>query len=224
MTRAGHDIVFTNTLPRTKMAGTSGDRKAHQRENTHRMQRDVTRGRSEYKKKGRNTSDIWLPQQGMHIASVAASKHRSKVLQHELKKWRFQKYSSAVRSPITRSNQHRWISQSAHQHGYARKQESAAIKENEQQVTIDTAIDVPCIAHQFIRQHALLRNARVLPVLIGAINLRSAAGLKKKKKKKIVEYIRFNLMTKHYQALVLPHLGPDMLIIDNGVMHAFGTK
>ena len=91
------------------------------------------------------------------------------------------------------------------------------------EITIDTACDIPCISQRFMRQHQTLKNTVILPVPPGAINLRSADGSPLKLK----GYARFDLtlgeITLPVEALVLPSLGPDKMLLDNSIMGAFGA-
>lgn len=74
-----------------------------------------------------------------------------------------------------------------------------------------------------MRQHKTLKNTEILPVPPGAINLRSADGSPLKLK----GYARFELtlgeITLPVEALVLPSLGPDKMLLDNSIMGAFGA-
>ena len=94
----------------------------------------------------------------------------------------------------------------------------------EHQLTIDSATDIPCIAQIFIRNHAKLLYNRVIPLPPGAMSLCSADGTPLK----ILGYIRLALkLDSKYlpvEALVLPHLGPDAMLLDNSIMKAFGAK
>ena len=96
----------------------------------------------------------------------------------------------------------------------------------EHQLTIDSATDilVPCIAQTFIRNHTKLRHNRVFPIPPGALSLRSADGTPLK----CLEYICFALKlgNKYFpvEALVVPLLGPDAMLINNSIMKAFGGK
>lgn len=73
-----------------------------------------------------------------------------------------------------------------------------------------------------MRRHTMLKNTEILPVPPGAINLRSADG----SALKIKGYARFELtlgeITLPVEALVLPTLGPDNMLLDNRIMGAFG--
>ena len=98
-------------------------------------------------------------------------------------------------------------------------------RDNEEyQVIIDSATDIPCIAQKLICNHAKLRYSRVLPIPPGALLLRSADG----SPLKMLGCIRFanNLGNKSLpvEDLVLPHLGPDAMLIDNSITKAFVAK
>ena len=94
----------------------------------------------------------------------------------------------------------------------------------EHQLTIDSATDIPCISKTFIDEHEKLRQKRIFPVPPGAISLRSADG----SPLEILGYVRFTLELGNkslpVEALVLPHLGPDVMLLDSSVMKSFGAK
>ena len=94
----------------------------------------------------------------------------------------------------------------------------------EHQLTIDSAKDIPCIAKTFIDDHEKLLHKRIFPLPPGAISLHSADGTPLE----ILEYIRFTLKLDNkslpVDALVLPHSGPDAMLIDNSIMKAFRAK
>ena len=89
-------------------------------------------------------------------------------------------------------------------------------------VTIDTATDVPCISVHFVQTHPTMKDTEIFAVPPGAINLSSADG----SPLKILGYVRFQLtlgdITLPVEALVLPSLGPDIMLLDNTIMGAFG--
>ena len=76
----------------------------------------------------------------------------------------------------------------------------------------------------FIDKHEKLRQKRIFIVPPGAISLRSADD----SPLKILGYARFTLKLGHkslpVEALVLPHLGPDVTLLDNSIMKSFGAK
>ena len=94
----------------------------------------------------------------------------------------------------------------------------------EHQLTIDSATDIPCISKTFIDKHEKLRQKCIFPIPPGAISLRSADG----SPLQILGYIRFTLKlgdkSLPVEALVLPHLGPDIMLLDNSIMKSFGAK
>ena len=89
-------------------------------------------------------------------------------------------------------------------------------------VTIDTATDVPCISVHFVKTHPALKDTHIFAVPPGAINLSSAD----KSPLKILGYVRFQIklgdITLPVAALVLPSLGPDIVLLDNTIIGAFG--
>ena len=94
----------------------------------------------------------------------------------------------------------------------------------EHQLPIDSATDIPCISKTFIDRHENLRQKRIFPVPPGAILLRSADG----SPLKILGCVRFTLKLGNkslpVEALVLPHLGPDVMLLDNSIMKKIGAK
>ena len=88
-------------------------------------------------------------------------------------------------------------------------------------VTIDTAIDVPCIYVHFVQTHPTAQNTQVFAAPPGAINLSSADG----PPLRILGYVRFQLtledITQPIERLVLPSLGPDITLPNNTIMGAF---
>ena len=94
----------------------------------------------------------------------------------------------------------------------------------EHQLTIDSATDIPCISKTFIDKHEKLRQKCIFPIPPGAISLRSADG----SPLQILGYVRFTLKLGNkslpVEALVLPHLGPDVMILDNSIMKSSGAK
>ena len=94
----------------------------------------------------------------------------------------------------------------------------------EHQLTIDSATDIPCISKTFIDKHEKLRQKCIFPIPPGAISLRSADG----SPLQILGYVRCTLKLGNkslpVEALVLPHLGPDVMLLDNSIMKSFGAK
>ena len=85
-------------------------------------------------------------------------------------------------------------------------------------------MDIPCVAKTFIDNHEKLRNKRIVPIPPGAISLHSADGTPLK----ILGYIRFTLKLGYkslpVEALVLPHLGTNAMLVDNSIMKLFRAK
>ena len=94
----------------------------------------------------------------------------------------------------------------------------------EHQLTIDSATDIPCISKTFIDNHEKLQQKRIFPVPSGAISLHSADG----SPLEILGCVRFTLKMENkalpVEAFVLPHLGPDVMLIDSSIMKSFGAK
>ena len=82
-------------------------------------------------------------------------------------------------------------------------------------ITIDTATDVPCIAQPFINSHLALILKPIHPNPPVALQLKSAQGAAML----IQGYIKFNLTsgesTVPVEAVVIPHLGTDTILLDN---------
>ena len=94
----------------------------------------------------------------------------------------------------------------------------------EHRLTIDSATDMPCMAKTFIDNHEKLRNKRISYIPPGAISLHSADETPLE----ILGCIRFTLKLGNkslpLEAVVLPHLEPDAMLIDNNIMKSFRTK
>ena len=76
----------------------------------------------------------------------------------------------------------------------------------------------------FIDKHEKLRQKCIFPIPSGAISLRSEDG----SPLQILGYVRFTLKLGNkslpVEALVLPHLGPEVMLLDNSIMKSFGAK
>ena len=94
----------------------------------------------------------------------------------------------------------------------------------EHQLPIDSATDIPCISKTFIDNHEKLRQKRIFPVPPSAISLRSADG----SPLEVLGYVRFTLKLGNkslsVEALVLPHQGPDVMLVDNSIVKSIGAK
>ena len=80
------------------------------------------------------------------------------------------------------------------------------------------------MARTFIDNHEKLRKKRIFPIPLGAISLRSADGTPLE----VLGCIHFTLKLGNkslpVEALVLPHLGPDAMLIDNSIIKSFRAK
>ena len=92
------------------------------------------------------------------------------------------------------------------------------------QLTINSATDIPCIAQTFIDNHEKLRHQRIFPIPPGAISLHSADETPLKILGCNLFTLKLGNKSLPVEALVLPHLGPDAMLIDNSIMKAFGAK
>ena len=94
----------------------------------------------------------------------------------------------------------------------------------EHQLIIDSATDIPCTVKTFTEDHEKLTPSPYFPIPPNAISLHSADGTPLE----ILGCIRFTLKLGNkslpVEALVLPHLGPDAVLIDISIMKAFGAK
>ena len=94
----------------------------------------------------------------------------------------------------------------------------------EHQLTIDSATDIPCVAKSFIDNHEKLRNKRIVPIPPGAVLLHSIDGTPLE----VLGYIRLALKLGNksliVEALVIPRLGPDAMLIGNSIMKSFRAK
>ena len=91
-------------------------------------------------------------------------------------------------------------------------------------ITVDTATDVPVVSLAWVRSHPTLRGIPLNPVPPAAVALRAANG----EPINVVEFIDFLLtlseFTRTVTALVIPSLGPDLILLDNSVMSDFGAR
>ena len=89
-------------------------------------------------------------------------------------------------------------------------------------VTIDTATDVPCISVHFVQTHPTMKDTQNFAVPPQAINLSGADGSSLQN----LGYVRFQLLlgdiTLPVEAFVLLFLGPDIMLLDNTIICAFG--
>ena len=90
-------------------------------------------------------------------------------------------------------------------------------------ITVDTAIDVPVVSLAWLWSHPTLRAVPVKPVPPAAVALRAANA----EPIKVVGFVDFPFtlseITRTVTALVALSLGPDLMLLDNSVMSDFGA-
>ena len=90
-------------------------------------------------------------------------------------------------------------------------------------ITVDTATDVPVVSLAWLRSHPTLQSVPLKPVPPSAVALRAANG----DPIHVLGFIDFPLtlsrITRTVTALVVPSLGPDLMLLDNSVMSDFGA-
>ena len=91
-------------------------------------------------------------------------------------------------------------------------------------VTVDTASDVSCVAFSFVKRHPILKNEPIHAIPPAVLTLKAA----NRSVMEILKFIRFDLqpgdVTRPVEALVIPSLRPDDILLDNSVMTIFGAK
>ena len=171
---------------------------------------------------GRSTpSDVLTPQRSF-AAGARSNNHRSQHVGSEETKYddffqsSFRHYQSAVLGVSSCST--RFLSIKVRIPGVLEGDNV------EHQLTIDSATDIPCVAKSFIDNHEKLRNKRIVSIPPSAISLHVADGTPLE----ILGYIRFTLKLGNkslpMEALVIPHLGPDTMLIGNSIMKSFRAK
>ena len=90
-------------------------------------------------------------------------------------------------------------------------------------ITVDTATGVPVVSLAWLRSHPTLRGVPLKPVPPAAVTLRAANG----EPINVLGILDFPLtlskITRTVTALVVPSLGPDLMLLDNSVMSEFGA-
>ena len=90
-------------------------------------------------------------------------------------------------------------------------------------ITVDTATDVSVVSHPWLMSHQTLRSVTTQPVPPTAVALRVANGASLNVLGFIVFSLALGTITHDVQALVVPSLGPDSILLDNSVMSIFGA-
>ena len=90
-------------------------------------------------------------------------------------------------------------------------------------ITVDTATDVPVVSLTWLRSHPTLSSIPLKSVPRSAVALRAANG----EPINVLGFIDFPLtlgdLTRTVTALVVPSLGPDLILLENSVMSDFGA-
>ena len=90
-------------------------------------------------------------------------------------------------------------------------------------ITVDTATDVPVVSHAWLMSHPTLRSVTTQPVPPNAVALRAANGSSLNVLGFVVFSLNLGTITHDVEALVVPSLGPDSILLDNSVMSIFGA-
>ena len=170
---------------------------------------------------GRSMPSAVLTPQPSFATGARSSKHRSQHVGSE-----GTKYDEFFRSPL-RHYQSAVLDVSCSTQFPSTRVRIPGVLEGdniEHQLTIDSATDIPCIQKTFIDNHEKLRHQRIFPIPPGAISLHSAD----RSPLEILGCVRSTLKLGNkslpVEALVLPHLGPDAMLIDNSIMKSFRAK
>ena len=90
-------------------------------------------------------------------------------------------------------------------------------------MTIDTASDVTCVSLSFLKRHPSLSFAQLEPVPSSCLSLSAANGAPLT----ILGFLSFTVklgdLSRRIDALVVPSLGPDQILLDNDAMSRFGA-
>ena len=88
-------------------------------------------------------------------------------------------------------------------------------------ITVDTATDVSVVSHAWLMSHPTLRSVTIQPVPPTAVALRAANGSSLNVLGLVVFSLTLGTTTHDAEALVVPSLGPDSILLDNSVMSIF---
>ena len=90
-------------------------------------------------------------------------------------------------------------------------------------LTIDTACDITCVSLLFLKRHPTLHKAQIEPVPPSCMSLSAANGSPLEITGFISLSVTLGDITRRIDALVIPSLGPDQILLDNDVMSRFGA-
>ena len=90
-------------------------------------------------------------------------------------------------------------------------------------LTVDSTSDITCVSLLFLKQHPTLCKARVETVPPSCMSPRAANGSSIEILGIIKSSLTLGDITRRIDALVIPSLGPDQILLDNDVMSRFGA-
>ena len=90
-------------------------------------------------------------------------------------------------------------------------------------ITVDTATDVSVVSHAWLMSHPTLRSVTIQPVSPTTVALRAANSSPLNVLGFVVFSLTLGTITHDVEALVVPSLGPDSILLDNSVMPMFGV-
>ena len=90
-------------------------------------------------------------------------------------------------------------------------------------ITVDIAPDVSLVSHAWLISRPTLRSATIQPVALTAVALQAANGSSLNVLGFVVFSLTLGTITHDVEALVVPSLSPDSIILDNSVMSIFGA-
>ena len=82
-------------------------------------------------------------------------------------------------------------------------------------LTVDTATDVSVVSHAWLMSHPTFRSVTIQPVPPTAVALRAANGSPLNVLGFVVFSLTLGTITHDVEALVVPSLGPDSILLDN---------
>ena len=90
-------------------------------------------------------------------------------------------------------------------------------------ITVDTDTNVSVVSHVWLMSHPTLRYVTIQPVPPTAVALRAANGSPSNVLGSVVFSLTLGTITHDVEALVVPSLGPDSIILYNSVMSIVGA-
>ena len=90
-------------------------------------------------------------------------------------------------------------------------------------ITVDTATHVSVVSHAWLKSHPTLHSVIIQPVSPTAVALRAANGSPLNVLAFVVFSLTLGTIPHDVEALVVPSLGPDSILLDNSAMSLFGA-